>query len=211
MIAPMSTPDIVVRPPQNRSRGLARSAWLADIRRLHEGIDGGPARRIALTLMAPGAHAVTAFRFGHWLLGQPRLVRAVLDPVYHVLDLLVHVLWGIEISRHARVGPGLILGGTHFGGITVSGAAVIGRDCTISQNVTIGMSGQGDRAGVPVVGDCAYIAPGARVFGKIVIGNNVKIGANAVVYKDIPDRAIVVLDPGFRIVSYKGNRLGGNA
>jgi serine O-acetyltransferase len=48
-------------------------------------------------------------------------------------------------------------------------------------------------------------APGAKIFGKIKIGNNVKIGANAVVYKDIPDNAIVVLDPGFKIISYKGN------
>ena len=54
-----------------------------------------------------------------------------------------------------------------------------------------------------------YLAPGARVFGKISIGNNVKIGANAVVYKDIPDNAIVVLDPGFKIVSYKGNHSSG--
>ncbi len=44
------------------------------------------------------------------------------------------------------------------------------------------------------------------MFGKISVGSNVKIGANAVIYKDIPDNAIVVLDPGFKIVSYKGNR-----
>jgi serine O-acetyltransferase len=195
-------------PAVRTSRAWPRSAWLADLRRLYRSFDGGGVRKIVLTLLAPGAHAVTAFRFGNWLLGQPKLVRLVLDPVYHVLDVLVHVLWGIEISRHAVVAPGLIIGGSHFGGITVSGRAVLGRDCTISQQVTIGMSGQGERAGVPVIGDCAYIGPGARVFGKIVVGNNVKIGANAVVYKDIPDRAIVVLDPGFRIVSYKGNRVG---
>src|SRR4051812_440128 len=89
----MGIPDVVVR--QNRSRGLMGSAWFADIRRLYEGFDGGTVRKIALTLMAPGAHAVTAFRFGHWLLDQPTLVRLVLDPVYHVFDILVHVLWGI--------------------------------------------------------------------------------------------------------------------
>jgi len=44
------------------------------------------------------------------------------------------------------------------------------------------------------------------LFVKISIGNNVKIGANAVIYKDIPDNAVVVLDPGFKIISYKGNR-----
>jgi serine O-acetyltransferase len=42
--------------------------------------------------------------------------------------------------------------------------------------------------------------------GKITIGNNVKIGANAVIHKDLPDNAIAVLDPGFKIISYAGNR-----
>jgi serine O-acetyltransferase len=59
---------------------------------------------------------------------------------------------------------------------------------------------------VPVIGDDVFIAPGARLYGNIRIGNNVAIGANAVVYRDVPDDAVVVLDPGFRIVSYKGNR-----
>jgi serine O-acetyltransferase len=50
-----------------------------------------------------------------------------------------------------------------------------------------------------------YFAPGVRVFGRIRVGNDVKIGANAVVYKDVPDQAVVVLDPGFRIVAMSGN------
>lgn len=75
----------------------------------------------------------------------------------------------------------------------------------ISQQVTIGVSGQGEKRGCPVIGDNVYLASGAKLFGKIKIGNNVKIGANAVIYKDIPDNAIVVLDPGFKIISYKGN------
>ena len=58
----------------------------------------------------------------------------------------------------------------------------------------------------PTIGDNVYIAPGARLFGKIVIGNNVKVGANAVIHKDLPDNAIAVLDPGFKIISYAGNR-----
>ena len=182
-----------------RTRG--ESAWLADLRRAYHSSRGGRARKIALCLREPGTHAVTVFRFGHWLLGRSLPVRILLDPVYLLLNFLVHVLWGIEISRHATIGPGLLI--AHFGGITVSGLAVIGRDCNLSNNVTIGQSGQG----VPVIGDEVYIAPGARLFGKIHIGNNVQIGANAVVHKDVPDRAVVVLEPGFRILSYKGNRL----
>ena len=57
-----------------------------------------------------------------------------------------------------------------------------------------------------MIGDNVYMAPGAKIFGKITIGNNVKIGANAVIHKDIPDNAVVVLDPGFKIVSFKGNQ-----
>ncbi len=96
------------------------------------------------------------------------------------------------------MGPGLFIG--HFGGITISASTVLGDNCSVSQNVTIGIAGSGDRLGVPVIGNDVYIAPGARLFGKITIGNNVKIGANAVIYKDVPDNSVAVLDPGFRIL-----------
>ena len=151
-------------------------------------------------LRCPGVHAVIVFRFGTWTISCPKWSRIALDPLYWIANFLIQAVWGIDISRDARIGGGLAIG--HFGGITVSGRAVIGKDCNLSQGTTIGMSGDG----VPTIGDDVYIAPGARVFGKIVVGNNVKIGANAVVHKDIPDNAIVVLDPGFRILSYAGNR-----
>jgi serine O-acetyltransferase len=116
----------------------------------------------------------------------------------------MRIFWGIELPRGVRAGPGLYIG--HFGGLTISSSTVIGSNCNISQGVTIGISGSGERRGVPVIGDDVYIAPGARIFGKISIGDNVKIGANSVIDRDIPDNAIVVLDPGFKIVSFKGNR-----
>jgi serine O-acetyltransferase len=72
--------------------------------------------------------------------------------------------------------------------------------------VTIGAAGEGARFGAPVIGDDVYIAPGARIYGRIRIGNNVKIGPNTVVGEDIPDNAVVALDPGYRILSYRGNR-----
>jgi serine O-acetyltransferase len=93
----------------------------------------------------------------------------------------------------------------HFGGITVAPNTVIGSNCTLGQSITIGAWGSGEMYGAPVIGDNTYIAPGARLFGKIRVGNNVKIGANAVIYKDVPNNAIVVLDPGFQIISLKGN------
>ena len=72
-------------------------------------------------------------------------------------------------------------------------------------SVTIGRSGHGENYGMPVIGDDVYIAPGAKLFGKIRVGDNVKIGANAVVHRDVPDNAVVA-SPGFQIVSLKGNR-----
>ena len=101
------------------------------------------------------------------------------------------------------IGPGLYIG--HFGGIIVSSAAVIGENCNISHGVTIGAAGTRQRGGVPRIGNNVYIGPGAKVFGRITIGNNVKIGANCVVHKDVPENAVVALNPGFEIISFKGN------
>jgi len=179
-------------------------ALRADILRTYEYLQGSRLRRTVNCLRSPGVQAVIVFRFGQWLDLRSSLSKLLLQPVYFVLNGLVKIMWGIELPRSATIGPGFYIG--HFGGITIAPGVVIGRNCNISQHITIGLSGQGEKAGVPAIGDNVYLAPGARVFGKISIGNNVKIGANAVIYKDIPDNAIVVLEPGFKIVSYKGNR-----
>jgi len=176
----------------------------ADIMRTYDYLQGSRLRRAVNCLRSPGVQAVIVFRLGQWLDSRPFPVKLLLQPIYFVLNGLVQIMWGIELPRSATIGPGLYIG--HFGGIIIAPGVTIGRNCNLSQHITIGLSGQGEKAGVPTIGDNVYIAPGARVFGKISVGNNVKIGANAVVYKDIPDNAIVVLDPGFKIVSYKGNR-----
>jgi serine O-acetyltransferase len=186
------------RPPRNES------PLRADLRRRYAMTSGSTLRRVLTCARAPGVHAVLVLRFGQWSRRRPKVLRILFDPIYVILDFFIHVLWGIEIPRSARIGPGLYIG--HYGGITVSSIAVIGRDCNLSQNITIGVSGAGPKRGAPTLGDNVYVAPGARLVGKITIGNNVKIGANAVIHKDLPDNAIAVLDPGFKIISYAGNR-----
>lgn len=74
-------------------------------------------------------------------------------------------------------------------GIIVSHNAHIGKNATIFHQVTIG-EGTG---GAPTIGDNCYIGAGAKIVGKIHIGNNVKIGTNCVVFEDIPDNSTVVL------------------
>ena len=90
-----------------------------------------------------------------------------------------------------RIGPGLFL--QHcFSTIIVADS--IGENCWINQQVTIGYS-KDERA--PIIGDNVNINAGAKVIGSIRIGNNVKIGANAVVVKDVPDNCTVVGVPAY--------------
>lgn len=182
----------------------SESPLRADLQRRYAMTSGNTLRRLLTCARAPGVHAVLVLRFGQWSARRHKLLRIVFDPLYLILDFAIQVLWGIEIPRSTNVGPGLYIG--HYGGITVSSSAVLGRDCNLSQNTTIGVSGSGAKRGAPTLGDNVYVAPGARLVGKIAIGNNVKVGANAVIHKDLPDNAIAVLAPGFEIISYAGNR-----
>lgn len=83
--------------------------------------------------------------------------------------------------------------GTTFGykgmGVVIHSRAVIGRDCTIAQQVTIG--GRSGIYEVPVIGDNVYLGAGCKVLGNVKIGNNSIVGANAVVLHDVPDNAVV--------------------
>ena len=165
---------------------------------------GNKLQKMISVYRSPGAHAVVVFRFGHWLKRRNIVIRILLEPLYALQYNWIRTRWGIEINRSARIGEGLYIG--HFGGVQISGAITIGRNASISQKTVVGgRGGKGEDKGAPTIGDNVYIAPGAVIFGKIKIGDNVKIGANTVIYDDIPDNAIVVLDPGYKIVSYKGN------
>ncbi len=109
--------------------------------------------------------------------------------------------FGISIPYETKIDSGLYIG--HFGGIVVSGKSIIGKNLNISQGVTLGMANRGPNKGYPVIGDNVYIGPGAKIVGAVKIGNNVAIGANCVVTKNIPDNAVVVGVPG-KIISYNG-------
>jgi serine O-acetyltransferase len=171
-----------------------------DIQRTYNILSGNKLSKFIGCFRSPGVHAMVTFRFGQWLLNQNILIKILLTPLYLFLYRRNRI-WGIEIPRTASIGEGFYIG--HHGGITISPKAKIGKNCNISQQVTIGIAGKGDKRGAPIIGDNVYIAPGAKLFGKITIGNNVKIGANAVIHKDIPDNAIVVLNPGYSILSYQ--------
>jgi serine O-acetyltransferase len=108
--------------------------------------------------------------------------------VYKMLRRLArlrHVGWSFlthsDISPHAKLGQRLQL--PHPNGIVIHEDAVVGDDCMIMQQVTIGMIGDGE---VPVIGNGVYVGAGAKIIGKVHVGDGARIGANAVVTKDVP-------------------------
>jgi serine O-acetyltransferase len=109
-----------------------------------------------------------------------------------LLSMLNFILFGIEIGLRCDIGEGLYL--PHTVG-TIIGASAIGRNAVIFQGVTLGSKTidigyhQDQR---PSIGENVVIGSGAKVLGGIVIGNNVTIGANAVVTKSLPDNVVAV-------------------
>lgn len=106
-----------------------------------------------------------------------------------LLELLIFLIYNSKIPYHAEIGKGTKLG---YGGIgvVIHQDAIIGDQCIIAQQVTIG-GGNSRYPGVPTIGNNVYMSKGSIVMGGITIGNNVTIGANAVVNKPVPDNAVV--------------------
>ena len=111
-------------------------------------------------------------------------------PVFpQAIKFLIRLLFAAVIPYTAEIGEGTKFG---YGGlaIVIHANCKIGKNCTISQGVTLG--GTNHKGLVPVLGDNVFIGAGAKILGPITIGNNVVIGANAVVVKDIPANSLAV-------------------
>lgn len=156
-------------------------------------------------LTKQGLWALAEYRFSRWVLTKVRIpvVRQVLNLFSLVWHKLIEVTTGIDIPKHADIGKGLYIG--HFGGIIVNPDVKIGDYCNLSQDITIGIGGRGEKQGCPTIGDRVFVGPGVRIIGPIAIGNDVAIGANAVVTKDLPDLAVAVGVPA-KIISYRGSQ-----
>lgn len=110
----------------------------------------------------------------------------------HLLSLFAKPLPLLNVSTHC-VGKGLHI---QHGFATIIAAHSIGENCWINQGVSIGYSNKTD---CPTIGDNVTFGAGVKVIGSCKVGNNVIIGANAVVVKDIPDNCVVVGVPAYII------------
>jgi serine O-acetyltransferase len=139
---------------------------------------------------AQGFWVMIVYRFGRWRYGvRPVCVRKILSLVYHVLFKITQVTTGIELPCEVELGRNFIV--DHFGGIIISGHAKFGDNCRIRSGVVIGLRYVEDER-APIIGNNVDIGSGAKILGAIRVGNNVLIGANAVVIMDIPDNCIAV-------------------
>ena len=108
---------------------------------------------------------------------------------------------GRQIPLGTQIGGGLRL--IHYGLVVIHRNAIIGKNCTILHNVTIGKT----HKGIPKIGDNVTICANSVLIGSICIGNNVTIGAGSVVIKDVPDNVCVAGNPA-RIISNNGLTAG---
>ena len=137
-----------------------------------------------------GLWVMAVYRFGCWRYTiQRRWIRWPFSLLYKILFLLVQILTGIELPCEAKIGRRFII--EHFGDIIISGDAVFGDDVIIRQGVTVGLRHTGVR-GSPIIANRVDIGAGAKILGPIRIGDDVIIGANAVVIRDVPNNSIAV-------------------
>jgi serine O-acetyltransferase len=139
---------------------------------------------------AQGFWVMIVYRFGRWRYRvSPAPVRKFFSLIYHVVFKMAQIVTGIELPCEAEVGRNFII--DHFGGIIISGYAKFGDNCRIRDGVVVGLRHVEDKR-APTIGDNVDIGSGAKLLGPIRIGNNVLIGANAVVIIDVPDNSIAV-------------------
>jgi serine O-acetyltransferase len=125
------------------------------------------------------------------------LLRKRVPLLPYACELVSMAMWRVSIGRPVQIAHGLII---PHGDVVIDGAVRIGRECVINPWVTIGLNRRRGTVGLdprgPTIGDRVFIGTGARILGAISVGNDVRIGANAVVIDDVPEGATVVGAPG---------------
>lgn len=132
---------------------------------------------------------------------QPLLLRAPLSVAYRALYRRMRNVYGIELPYSAHIGRRVVF--EHQHGIVVHGNAVIGDDCVVRQGATLGIRSVDRRDDAPILGRAVEIGAGAKILGRVFVGDRASVGANAVVLDDVPAGALAVGVPA-RILPGRG-------
>jgi serine O-acetyltransferase len=139
---------------------------------------------------AQGFWVMVVYRYGRWRYRvRPALVRKFFSLIYHVLSKTMQIVTGIELPCEVELGHNFIT--DHFGGIVIHGDAKFGDNCRIRNGVVVGIR-HVEEDGAPIIGHNVDIGVGAKLLSPVRIGDNVLIGANAVVIIDVLDNCIEV-------------------
>jgi serine acetyltransferase len=146
----------------------------------------------------PGFQALLVHRFGTWRMSiRSRMLRVPFSFWSRALFTAVRNFYGIEIPFTAHIGRRVVF--EHQHGIVVHGNSVIGDDCIIRQGVTLGIRRMDRLTEAPVLGRGVNVGAGAKILGRVFIGDNADIGANAVVLEDVPARTLAIGIPARHI------------
>lgn len=140
--------------------------------------------KIEVFLCYPGLHAILTYRLAHYLWQKDFRTTA------RVLSAIGRFLTGVDIHPAARIGKNLFI--DHATGVVIGETAEIGDDVTLYHGVTLGGTSTSQGKRHPTLGDRVIVGAGAKLLGPIVIGNDARIGSNAVVLKNVPEAATAV-------------------
>ena len=153
---------------------------------IRAGLEKDPATHSGFELFwtSPGLHAIWCYRLAHLLWKAKRRILA------RVLSNWAKFLTAIEIHPGAQIGKRLVI--DHGVGVVIGETAVIGDDVLIYHGVTLGGKTLDPVKRHPTVGDRVILGAGSKLIGNITIGNDCRVGANAVVTKDMPAGTVAV-------------------
>ncbi|QTD37572.1 serine acetyltransferase [Polaribacter batillariae] len=170
--------------------------YIADIKKYKR---YGKQNTIVLLLFTQGLWALFYYRIFNFIYRSklPFIIKKTILFLYIPIQKIIEIITGISIPYSATIGKSFYIG--HFGHIIIHPSTIIGNNCNISQGVTIGVSGKGEKRGVPKIGNNVYIGANSVIAGKIKIVDNVVIGACSLVVDSILEEATVLGVPAKKI------------
>lgn len=152
------------------------------------------------SLVHQGFWMLLIHRFGNWRMGvKPKILRMPLTILYRVLNKCTQIFFGMKLDYTVKVGRRVKL--EHFGGM-ILGAREIGNDVILRQNTTFGIRAVDDLNAKPTIGNNVDIGAGAVIVGNVKIGDNCIIGANSLIFTDVAENSIMMGVPAKKIANH---------